>query len=318
MSNRSNDYGRAYEFICLKTLEQEIGKIRSVSVDKNSSYIAASHAWQKLPDEYRNNYLISASVAVRRIFDMEPRIIEDCDDELELLIQQDSCGKSGDVRDILIIRRRIAWEIGLSLKHNHFAVKHSRLSAHLDFGKEWYDVPCSQQYWNRVSPIFEYLSVQHNDGLKFSDLPNKQDDIYVPILKAFMNEIRGQYLEHKDIPSKLVEYLLGRFDFYKVISLDDSRRTLIQGFNLHGTLNKNGTTTSEPSIEIPLVKMPTRIVSLDFVPESKTTVELYLDEGWQFTFRLHNAATKVEPSLKFDVQIKGIPTAIITINCLWN
>ena len=42
-----------------------------------------------------------------------------------------------------------------------------------------------------------------------------------------------------------------------------------------------------------------------------------MDEGWQFTFRIHNASTLVEPSLKFDIQIVGMPTAIITINCIW-
>lgn len=141
--------------------------------------------------------------------------------------------------------------------------------------------------------------------------------MYVPILKAFIEEINSQYQQHKEIPSKLVEYLLGKFDFYKVISIDNKRLTTIQGFNLHGTLNQDGVTNLKPSIEVPLVSLPTRIVKLDFVPGSTNKVELYMDEGWQFTFRIHNAATKVEPSLKFDIQIVGMPTAIITINCIW-
>ena len=44
---------------------------------------------------------------------------------------------------------------------------------------------------------------------------------------------------------------------------------------------------------------------------------MFMDEGWQFSFRIHNASTKVEPSLKFDVQIVGMPTTIISINCMW-
>ena len=47
-------------------------------------------------------------------------------------------------------------------------------------------------------------------------------------------------------------------------------------------------------------------------------MELYLDEGWQFSFRIHNASTYVETSLKFDVQIIGMPTSIISIECKWN
>ncbi len=64
---------------------------------------------------------------VSTILDLEPLILDDGEDDLELKIQSDDKGKEGDVRDILIIRRGIEWEIGLSVKHNHFAVKHSRL-----------------------------------------------------------------------------------------------------------------------------------------------------------------------------------------------
>ena len=60
------------------------------------------------------------------------------------------------------------------------------------------------------------------------------------------------------------------------------------------------------------------IVNLDFKPGSTNTVELYMDGGWQFSFRIHNAATKVETSLKFDIQIVGMPTTIISIDCRWN
>ena len=61
----------------------------------------------------------------------------------------------------------------------------------------------------------------------------------------------------------------------------------------------------------------TRIVSLEYKPDSKNTLELYLDGGWQFCFRIHNASTKVESSLKFDIQIIGMPTTIISIDCRW-
>ena len=33
----------------------------------------------------------------------------------------------------------------------------------------------------------------------------------------------------------------------------------------------------------------TRIVSLEYKPDSKNTLELYLDGGWQFSFKIHNA-----------------------------
>ena len=63
--------------------------------------------------------------------------------------------------------------------------------------------------------------------------------------------------------------------------------------------------------------LPTKIVSFDFKTDSTTTVELYLDGGWQFSFRIHNASTKVETSLKFDIEIMKDPTTIAYIDCPW-
>ena len=131
MSDKSNNQGRAYEFVCLLTLGEEIGKIRPVNIVQNSSYLAAEYAWNTLSPEMKNIYKVSSYAAVIQIFELEPRIMEKGGDVLELRIQSDTKGKEGDVRDILIVRHNIQWEIGLSLKHNHFAVKHSRLSQKL-------------------------------------------------------------------------------------------------------------------------------------------------------------------------------------------
>ena len=86
MSNRSNDQGRAYEFISLLILGKEISEIRPASIIKNSSYSAAENAWNTLSEEDKNKYTISAKAAVKRIFDLEPRIIEDGNDEIERII----------------------------------------------------------------------------------------------------------------------------------------------------------------------------------------------------------------------------------------
>ncbi len=114
----------------------------------------------------------------------------------------------------------------------------------------------------------------------------------------------------------MVEYLLGNYDFYKIISVDSKKVTQIQPYNLHRTLNKSSN-EYKPTIVIPVIDLPTRIISANFKPNSCTTVELYFDEGWQFSFRLHNASSKVETSLKFDIQIKGMPTTIIVLECKW-
>ena len=317
MSSKSNNQGRAYEFSYLITLFEEISKIRPVKIEKNSSYFAAERAWNTLNDSDKTIFKVSALAGVNTIFELEPLILDDCYDELELKIQSDDKGKEGDVRDILIIRRGIEWEIGLSVKHNHFAVKHSRLSKNLDFGSKWYGIKCSKKYWEDIKPIFDYLDIEKQKGSKWSDLFNKEDDVYVPLLNAFKDELERQNsLFRKDIPRLMVEYLLGEFDFYKVIGIDSRRITQIQSYNIRGTLNKQGNSRKR-SLELPISTLPTRIVSLEYKPGSKNTLELYLDGGWQFSFRIHNASTKVETSLKFDIQIIGMPTTIISIDCRW-
>lgn len=93
--------------------------------------------------------------------------------------------------------------------------------------------------------------------------------------------------------------------------------TMIHTFNMHDTLNKPAK-NKVSAITVPIVKLPTRLVALEFKPGSDNTVEMYLDNGWQLSFRIHNASTKVEPSLKFDVQFVSMPMEVLNIECRWN
>lgn len=317
MGNQSNTIGRAYEYICIETLNTEINKIRVSEIEKNSNYDIAKSCWEIIDMDMQETLEQSALSAVYSIFDLEPLILEETQDKLILKLQKDSEGEIGDVRDILIIRNDIKWEIGLSIKHNHFAVKHSRLGKNLDFAERWFGIKCSEEYWNAINPVFSYLSAEKALGKKWSELPDKEGDVYIPILNAFVEEIKRKYIENPQLPQKMVEYLLGQYDFYKVISIDNKRVTQIQTYNLRGKLNKASKRT-KPKTIIPIAKLPTRIISIEFKPNSNNTVELYLDEGWQFSFRIHNASTLVETSLKFDIQIIGMPTSIISIECSWN
>lgn len=317
MSSKSNNQGRGYEFICLYTLYKAISKIRSAQIIKNSSYQAAENAWNTLSPNNKMLYKLSADSTIETIFALEPNIVEVDNDMLNLYIQTDQHGENADVRDIIIERKDIIWEIGLSLKHNHMAVKHSRLAKDLDFGQKWYNVPCSNGYWNNIKPIFDFLQVEKTKGTYFRDLPSKEDQIYVPILNAFMTEIKMQVEKNNSIPKKLVEYLLSKYDFYKIISLDCQRITTIQSFNMYGTLNKPSK-KELPKIIVPSIELPKNLLYIGFKPNSKTTIYMSFDNGWQFSFRIHNAKDIIETSLKFDIQIVGMPAEVnIKYNCNW-
>ena len=317
MSSSSNNNGRAYEYICLHSLCNAINETRLAQIVHNSSYDAAEKAWNTLSDAEQQLYTLSAASTISTIFGMEPNIVEQEDDVLRLYIQTDQHGETADVRDIIIERKDIKWEIGLSIKHNHMAVKHSRIAKELDFGEKWYGVKCSDCYWNEVKPVFDFLEAEKRKGTSFNNLPSKEDDVYVPLLSAFMKEVKTQVEANDSIPRRMVEYLLSKYDFYKIISIDKQRLTTIQSFNMYGTLNQ-ASKVQEPSIEIPVIELPTNLLYIDFKPNSKTTVIMCFDNGWQFSFRIHNAESLVTPSLKFDIQIVGMPAKVnIKHNCKW-
>ncbi len=316
MSTRSNDQGRAYEYAWINTLYKTLHEIRKTRIINNSSLDANRRAWSVMSEEIQAQFEISADSAVDTVLELEPLMSENDGDELLLEFQKDNAGTKGDVRDIVIKRNDIHWEVGLSIKHNHEAVKHSRLSHGLDFGKEWFEIPCSKEYWNEVKPIFDRLKTEKSKGTKWSELNNKEGTVYVPLLQAFMDEVNRVYTSNKDIPKKMIEYLIGTSDYYKVVSRDGKRLTMIHTFNLHGTLNKSSK-IKVSAITVPIVELPTELVALKFKAGSANTVEMYLNNGWQLSFRIHNASTKVEPSLKFDVQFIGMPVSVLNIECKW-
>lgn len=317
MSTESNDMGRAFEYACIIELKDRIEDHRPVTIDSDSIE-AAERAWETRSESDRKTLIRAAAAFIDTLFAAEPLILE-CDgknDIITLSINKDSDAEDGDVRDIVIARKSVRWDIGLSMKHNHFAAKHSRLSATIDFGDKWYKAPCSDSYWSTIKPIFAKLKKLKGQKEKWSDLPNKEDDFYFPVVKAFIDELNRAYQSDHTITAKFISNLLGVRDFYKVVAVDSKQVTEFQSFNLRGELNKDGK-KNKATIIIPKADLPTEIIKLRFKPESKNTAELYLNNGWSFSFRIHNASTIVEPSLKFDIQFLGVPTNIIAVNCVW-
>ncbi len=315
MSNRSNNRGRAYEFIWANTLRDVLNRNRKVVVVENSSYRANKRAWESLDANLQDVFKVSAKAAVDTLLELEPRMTEPDEQDLVLEFQTDEAGVQGDVRDLVIKRNNIEWEIGLSIKHNHDAVKHSRLSHVLDFGNEWFGVPCSKNYWDKVKPIFDDLIKKQSTGTLWRQVSNKTVKVYLPLLEAFIEEVQLAYEKNKSVPKKMLEYLIGLYDYHKIVSNDRRRITTIETFNVHGTLNKPSRIRTS-TIVVPSVKLPTELVTIRL--RSNTTVEMYLNNGWQLSFRIHNAKTEVEPSLKFDIRFIGMPTTVLTIECKWN
>ena len=143
-------------------------------------------------------------------------------------------------------------------------------------------------------------------------ITNKDGRFYVPLLEAFMAELRRLDTANPGmIPNKLLKYLLGMSDFYKIITHDKRRVTQIQAFNLYGSLNRNAGNV-RPQIWIPQLTLPNRFFDISFKPGSTNTIHIVCNEGWTVSMRIHSASSKVEPSLKFDVTLIGIPPGLYT------
>ena len=317
MSNRSDILGRGFEYVFITELKKSVEKTRPVEILDTPEYENVKEKWNSCNSEEKDNLKYSAIAGIEELYSLEPLILNDGKDLLELSIQPDSAGEEGDVRDVLLIRRGISWEIGVSLKHNHEAVKHSRLSRSLDFANSWFQEPCTPQFWKDVASVFEYTERQRQLNKTWNDLGNdKIKKVYLPLLNAFVDEVNRQYAAHgTEIPKKMVEYLLGKYDFYKVIGKDSTGETLVEVFNMNGTLNKYKQT--KPRVILPVAILPKRIVHIGIIPGSTNKVEIILDKGWAFTFRIHNASTKVENSVKFDIQLEGKPAAVQVFQRRW-
>ena len=302
--------GKSFEYALLVQFEEKLKDKTNVQVIKNSAFEIAKGCFENVNSTEQSEYSLSASFAVNFLMDIEPRLSNDIGktDILQLEILSDNFGKSGDVRDVLAIRLLQKWEIGVSAKNNHHAVKHSRLSASIDFGDKWLGIKVSKKYFDKVTPIFNNLEkIRKESGAtkKWSEIGDYHTDVYVPILKAFIDELKNLQKENpKKVASNLVAYLVGNRDFYKVVK--GKNKVEIHAYNINGSLNLPFKDI-QPKYKTPKVPLPNEILDIDFKTDSDTTAVVTMDNDWALSFRIHNASSRLESSLKFDITLLKSP-----------
>lgn len=303
----------------MQSIYSALNGTQQVVVEQNKALEVARKRYQNASPDMQNKMDLGANAATKVILRLEPQLTTPQENvPLYLSIQEDNLGIAGDVRDILCIRRQNGWEIGLSCKHNHSAIKHSRLSDSINFGDSWFGIPCTQDYFDEINPLFQELREMKKNKMLWRDVKNKEQRFYIPLLKAFMRELQKlDELHPGEIPNRLLHYLLGRNDFYKIITHDRRRVTQIQAFNIYNTLNRSSGNV-RPLINIPQLVMPNRFFDISFKPNSGNTIIVTCDNGWTVSMRIHNASSKVEPSLKFDVQLIGVPPTLHTHYEVWD
>lgn len=343
--------GKAFEYASMIELYKELRKngwkAEQLKVLEDKNYRNVENAYQLVTIEeddiegsnfeYQvNNFNRAAHVAARYLYKVEP--ILNCSRDLYGVISAmpDSAGIKGDVRDIDITiysdktRVKEIKEIGISCKNNHEAVKHPRITENPDFAQEWTkgEFHCSSCFLENMEEILQVVdeyAIQYN---KWSEVEDKMEKIYYPIVKLFVEEIKrlgmvheGMTIEQQEKAERFThlffEYMFGGQDFYKIIKDDQSQATKIYPYNMHGTL-MNPYEGYKNNQAVQSITMPNEIVEVRIKPKSKTTIEVYFDQ-WIITMRLHNADSIIKrTSLKFDVQIKAQPRKVMGTILPWD
>lgn len=280
-TGRGFEYGLAYEL--KQRIQAKMINDQSMRVARAYFNQCSSVEQQKIKD--------AAYDAILRLTGKDTRLKQH---ECRVRIQSDMRGAEGDVRDVIVETPQ--GELGISTKNRNFAVKNPRLSDRIDFGKKWMGNSNSQAYWDEVGPIFKELRQRKNDGELWGS--DRKKRYYVPLLQAFQRELKRIYREDKtNVATNMLHYLLGKYDYYKIIKTNG--KVVIQSFNINGTLKWGS--------KVPL---PKRIINTEM--ERQTTLIVRFDAGWELSFRIHSAEKRIQPSLKFDVQIIGLPQRLAT------
>jgi hypothetical protein len=288
--------GKAFEYCVAHALQQFHGD--GWEITDNSSLTVGRNCFDTRTAKQKAHFRLCADRAITHISEIES--LSQFGKKVEIELQTDSKGQEGDVRDLVI--RGQNREIGISCKSNHSALKHSRLSASIDFIEKWgiSESGCTDHYWNKVKPLFEELKEireTSNQTRLWSQLSDVPERFYWPLLQAFSDELMvwcsSSNPDNQIAIQNFVHYLIGQSDFYKVIARP--KQVEIEGFNLNGSLS------------LQKMKLPTNIIGIDRVNGGKYSVTVRFDKGFNINFRIHSASSRVEPSLKFDVNFIGRP-----------
>ena len=281
--------GKAYEY----ALAQAFSRVLSVEIAPDGASAAAKDNYGKVDADLRRNIDASARIVAEFLTDKEGGFAS----ATGIFIQTDVAGLQGDVRDVII---QGPDNIGISAKHNSDTVKNSRLSSQIDFGMEWGGCPVSDTYWKQVRPVFDSLERARQEGKPWRHIENKPQTVYLPILAAFEDEFRHLCETHAaDFISKVFTYIIGRYDFYKAVCSNRKKSTTVEACNLNGSLAWGARW-----------RVPSRITRIERKRGSSSILHVSFDGGWELSFRLHNARSLVEPSLKFDIQFTGMASNV--------
>ena len=273
--NSSNANGRALEYIITRKIISRMDAVQQG--DTSANQLRDKEKLIGLSAELKSRFELASDVLCQWINEQ----IYDSDGEVHVNRLSDNDAKNGDVTDVSIARG--GKTLNLSIKHNHYALKHQRpptSAQRIGYAKNSEE---DRVFRGELDGILETFLIKAKklkpDAKKFNELkdldPNFiNHEMYLPICALVTNTINNLCKKSSNVQA-LFSFIVGTNDYHKVI-----------------VTNKNITLMKFADIDMPDTLIATQ--------EKSNYVILTFSNGWVIRLRLHTAASKLGKSLKFD------------------
>lgn len=282
--------GAAWEW----AVAQELAALTRADVVMDDTAERACHCFSEMDERRQREHLQGAARVAGVLVERDPRLAR----ALCTRMLPTHTGRNGDPTDIRV--DCFADEVNVSAKKRSREIKAPRLSHRNDWVREWTGAgACSEQYWSVVRPVFQGLA--RSSVAKWSELAEKRS-VYARVRDAFVNEMRlhAGGAQGVEFVSGLFAFVMGRHDYWRVSYYRNGvAKVEVEAVNPRGTLKGAGTGW----------KHPRRLVELH--ARGDQYADMAFDGGWAFSARLHNASSRLEPSLKWSVSIEAVPRDVM-------
>lgn len=286
----SNRNGRALEY-CLTKILIEAYQVTAISENTQADQQRDQAKFEALPANMQSYYQKQCLRFVQWLQQTKfPKVVFTAIERLN-----DNAAKKGDVTDIRLTHAQGTYNI--SLKHNHYAVKHQRPGAlYKQLGIK--DKTAQREYKKQLKQVettfFQLAQSIDSEATTFKAIKEKDANaikaLYADVCRLVEDHINHQ--TNSDHAQYFFRFLVGTMDFDKVIITEDSIKIL----------------------SFQQVPLPTHIAAHHY---DYNRIKVEFDNGFDFDMRIHTASSRFQVgksiSLKFDTQLSSdnVPEIIL-------
>ena len=290
--NVSNLHGRSFEYAITDELRRLPGATLTLQAQGDQARDAAN--FLQLPVNLAERFRAGARCIVHNLHRLLPCGVALNNVTIDRLPDTAGMAAHSNVTDIQLSFPD--YVLNLSIKNNHFALKHQRppsLMQQLGCEKNSQE---DREYRNGMQIIFETFYKEAHElmphAVNFRDLTACQGNfidnhLYEPVCNYIYLKLQKELLNQEKC-KHFFQFLVGETNFTKIILLDD--HVEVEKFN----------------------KIPVPTSCAVSHPDN-SYIHLAFNNGWLLTLRLHTAASAMgqhSPSLKFDTQGVKLPIEV--------